>query len=120
MSCLKSTTYWVFLFHILHVKYGIKQPNSLSFFFIILASERHLWQYVYVLSPAVVPELRAAVGPEPAAALLAASPTEPAVRDRLRDCLHSLMTRDPAEIGRHLDSLVARLSAPGQYTLSTR
>ena len=39
MSCLKSTTYWVFLFHILHVKYGIKRPNSLSFFFIILALE---------------------------------------------------------------------------------
>ena len=39
MSCLKSTTYWVSLFHILHVKYGIKQPNSLSFFFIILASD---------------------------------------------------------------------------------
>ena len=38
MSCLKSTTYWVSLFHILHVKYGIKRPNSLSFFFIILAS----------------------------------------------------------------------------------
>ena len=38
MSCLKSTTYWVSLFLILHVKYGIKRPNSLSFFFIILAS----------------------------------------------------------------------------------
>ena len=38
MSCLKNTTYWVFLFHILHVKYWIKRPNSLSFFFIILAS----------------------------------------------------------------------------------
>ena len=37
MSCL-STTYWVFLFHILQVKYGIKRPNGLSFFFIILAS----------------------------------------------------------------------------------
>ena len=41
MSCFLSTTYWVFLFHILHVKYGIKRPNSLSFFFIILASTRH-------------------------------------------------------------------------------
>ena len=41
MSCLKSTTYWVSLFHILHVKYGIKRPNSLSFFFIILASDRY-------------------------------------------------------------------------------
>ena len=40
MSCFLSTTYWVFLFHILHVKYGIKRPNSLSFFFIILASSR--------------------------------------------------------------------------------
>ena len=39
MWCSKSTTYWVSLFHILHVKYGIKRPNSLSFFFIILASE---------------------------------------------------------------------------------
>ena len=39
MSCLKSTTYWVSLFHILHVKYGIKRHNSLSFFFIILASD---------------------------------------------------------------------------------
>ena len=39
MSCFLSTTYWVFLFHILHAKYGIKRPNSLSFFFIILASE---------------------------------------------------------------------------------
>ena len=38
MSCFLSTTYWVSLFHILHVKYGIKRPNSLSFFFIILAS----------------------------------------------------------------------------------
>ena len=38
MSCLKSTTYWISLFHILHVKYRIKRPNSLSFFFIILAS----------------------------------------------------------------------------------
>ena len=38
MSCFLSTTYWVFLFHILHVKYGIKRPTSLSFFFIILAS----------------------------------------------------------------------------------
>ena len=37
MSCLKSTTYWISLFHILHVKYRIKRPNSLSFFFIILA-----------------------------------------------------------------------------------
>ena len=38
VSCLKSTTYWASLFLILHVKYGIKRPNSLSFFFIILAS----------------------------------------------------------------------------------
>ena len=38
MSCFLSTTYWVSLFLILHVKYGIKRPNSLSFFFIILAS----------------------------------------------------------------------------------
>ena len=29
---LLSTTYWAFLFHILHVIYGIKRPNSLSFF----------------------------------------------------------------------------------------
>ena len=41
MSCFLSTTYWVFLLHILHVKYGIKRPNSLSFFFIILASGWH-------------------------------------------------------------------------------
>ena len=40
MSCLKSTTYWAPLFLILHVKYGIKRPNSLSFFFTILASGR--------------------------------------------------------------------------------
>ena len=39
MSCFLSTTYWVSLFHILHVTYGIKRPNSLSFFFIILASD---------------------------------------------------------------------------------
>nr|QIA50420.1 mannose-6-phosphate isomerase [Semibalanus balanoides] len=60
-----------------------------------------------------VPELSAAVGAEPAAALLAVSAAEPAARDRLRDCLQALMTREPAEIGRQLDSLVARLSAPG-------
>ena len=62
--------------------------------------------------PTVVPELAAAIGPEPTAALLSAAPAP--IRDRLRDCLQSLMTRDPAEIGRLLDSLVARLSAPGQ------
>ena len=42
MSCLKSTTYWISLFHILHVKYRIKRPNSLSLFFIILASEANI------------------------------------------------------------------------------
>ncbi|KAF0289573.1 Mannose-6-phosphate isomerase [Amphibalanus amphitrite] len=61
----------------------------------------------------VVPELSAAVGPEPSAALLAVSPSDPASRDRLRDCLQALMTRDPADISRRLDSLVARLSATG-------
>ena len=40
MSCLKNMTYWISSFHILHVKYRIKLPNSLSFFFIILASVR--------------------------------------------------------------------------------
>ena len=61
----------------------------------------------------MVPELAAAVGPEPAAALLSVSPGDPSARDRLRDCLRALMTRDAAEVGRLLDTLVARLSAPG-------
>ena len=39
MSCFLITTYLVFSFHILHVKYGIKRPNSLYSFFIILASD---------------------------------------------------------------------------------
>ena len=49
MSCFLSTTYWVFLFHVLHVKYEIKRPNSLSFFFIILASEFIYELHVFVI-----------------------------------------------------------------------
>ena len=37
--CIKRTTYWVFLFHILHVKHGIKIPNMSCVLFIILASD---------------------------------------------------------------------------------
>ena len=63
----------------------------------------------------MVPELAAAVGPESSAALLAVTAAEPsAVRDRLRGGLRALMTREPAEISRLLDTLVTRLSAPGQ------
>ena len=39
----KNTTYWVFLFHFSHVKYGIKTPNMLCFLFLILASDHNLF-----------------------------------------------------------------------------
>ena len=65
------------------------------------------------LPPSVVPELSAAIGPEPSTALLSCSPSDPTVRERLRACLQALMTREPAEVSQLLDSLVDRLAKAG-------
>ncbi|XP_037089240.1 mannose-6-phosphate isomerase-like [Pollicipes pollicipes] len=61
----------------------------------------------------VVPELATVVGADAAGRLLAASPADPQARCHLRDCFRALMTREPAEVARHVEALAARLRAQG-------